>query len=93
MSRSLAAALALGVNLVSHPALWAVGLQMSNASSLLLAETAVAALEGFAIFLVTTRARVDQAAGRLRWSMLTAGGVNALSLVVGVVAWPVLVTT
>jgi hypothetical protein len=92
LSRPLAVALAVGVNATSHPLLWAVGLEVSGTAALLVAEAAVVALEGFLIFVVASQAEVSSTGPRLGWSMLTACSVNALSLLVCLLAWPALVT-
>jgi hypothetical protein len=81
----------LAVNLITHPVLWAVGRRLSGPSELLVAELCVAAVEGLLIFLVVLQRRGDESwASRLRWSLLTAVGVNTLSLLVGLVVLPLL---
>jgi hypothetical protein len=81
----------LAVNLITHPVLWAVARGLSGPGVLLVAELAVAAVEGLLIFLVVLQRRGEESwASRLRWSMLTAVGVNTLSLLVGLVVLPLL---
>lgn len=83
--------LALAVNLVSHPVLWAVSLSLTEAAQLIMAEVAVAGLEGLLIFAVVQRHRgSDTRAGRLGWSLLCAIGVNTLSLLIGLLVLPLL---
>ncbi len=50
-----ALALALAVNLITHPMLWAISLQLGRTGELLIAELAVAVLEALLIFLVVRR--------------------------------------
>lgn len=87
-----ALALALAVNLVTHPLLWAVSLQLGRTGELLVAELALAVIEALLIFLVVRRRRGrDSAANRLGWSLMTAVGVNTLSLLVGLVLLPTII--
>ena len=82
----------LAVNLVTHPVLWAVARRLSGPAELLVAELGVAVVEGLLIFAVVQgrRAEEESRASRLRWSLLTAIGVDTLSLLVGLVVLPVL---
>ena len=85
--------LALGINLITHPVLWAVSLQLDRTGELLAAELAVGVVEGLLIFLVVRRPRGrDSAGNRLGWSLMTAVGVNTLSLLVGLVMLPTIVS-
>ena len=82
---------ALAVNLITHPLLWAVARGLSGPGELLVAELAVAVVEGLLIFVVALAGRGDESrSSRLRWSLLTSVGVNTLSLLVGLVVLPVL---
>jgi len=81
--------LALAVNLISHPLLWALSLGLDQTAPLVMAEIGVALLEGLLIFAVVQRRRVGEGkAGRLGWSLLCAVGVNTLSLLVGLLVLP-----
>ena len=81
----------LAVNLITHPVLWAVARELSGPGELLVAELAVAGVEGLLVFVVVLARRGDESRGsRLRWSLLTAVGVNTLSLLVGLVVLPLL---
>jgi hypothetical protein len=89
-----AIALALGVNLVTHPVLWAFALRAGSASvGTLLAELVVAVVEGALIFAVVRRRGPypETWSNRLSWSMMVAIGVNTLSLLVGLVAMPLII--
>jgi hypothetical protein len=89
-----AIALALGVNLVTHPVLWAFALRAGSASvGTLLAELVVAVVEGGLIFAVVRRRGPypETWSNRLSWSMMVAVGVNTLSLLVGLVAMPLII--
>ena len=56
-----------------------------------MAELAVALLEGLLIFVVVQRRRgPDTRAGGLGWSLLSAVGVNTLSLLVGLLVLPLI---
>jgi hypothetical protein len=89
-----ALALALAVNCLTHPMLWAISLRQAQPGWLLTAELSVALVEGLLIFFVVLRRRGRETpASRLSWSMLTALGVNTLSLLVGLVLLPVLLTS
>jgi hypothetical protein len=83
----------LAVNLITHPLLWTVALRLSGPADLLVAELGVAVVEGLLIFVIvqTRRAEDESRASRLRWSLLTAVGVNTLSLLVGLVGLPLLI--
>jgi hypothetical protein len=85
--------LGLAVNLITHPLLWTVARRLDGPADLLMAELGVAVVEGLLIFVVvqTRRAEDESRASRLRWSLLTAVGVNTLSLLVGLVVLPLLI--
>ena len=84
--------LALAVNCITHPALWAVSVGRQQPGRLLAAELAVALVESLLIFLVVLRRRGrETAANRLSWSLASAFGVNTLSLLVGLVLLPLIV--
>lgn len=85
-------AVAVAVNLVSHPLLWAGARQLDTGWSLVLAEIGVAALEGLLIFAVVRRLPgPDRAAHRLGWALFAAVVVNAASVLVGVLVLPVVI--
>ena len=82
----------LAVNLITHPVLWAVARGLSGPGALLVAELAVAVVEGLLIFVVVLHRRGEESwTSRLRWSLLTAVGVNTLSLLVGLVVLPLVI--
>jgi hypothetical protein len=84
--------LALAVNCVTHPMLWALSLREPQPGRLLGAELVVALVEGLLIFLVVLRRRGRETpASRLSWSLMSALGVNMLSLLVGLVLLPLIV--
>jgi hypothetical protein len=84
--------LALAVNCVTHPMLWAMSLREPQPGRLLAAELAVALVEGLLIFLVVLRRRGRETpASRLSWSLMSALGVNTLSLLVGLVLLPLII--
>ena len=84
--------LALAINLITHPMFWAVARRLDGPAELLAAELGVAVLEGLLIFaVVQARRGEDSRSSRLRWSLLTAVGVNTLSLLVGLVVLPLLI--
>jgi hypothetical protein len=86
-----ALALALAVNCITHPLLWAISVRRPPPGRLLAAELAIALVEGLLIFLVVLRRRGRESpASRLRWSLVTALGVNTLSLLVGLVLLPLI---
>jgi hypothetical protein len=86
-----ALALALAVNCITHPVLWAVAVGRPEPSRLVAAELGVVLVEGLLIFLVVLRRRGrETAVSRLSWSLLSALGVNTLSLLVGLVLLPVI---
>lgn len=88
----VAVALALAVNLVSHPVLWAVARQLHTGWVLVLAEVGVAVVEGLLVFVVVRRLPVPEpATQRLLWSLLAAVVVNACSVLVGVLVLPLLI--
>lgn len=85
--------LALAVNLITHPLLWAVSLRLDRMGELLAAELAVAVVEALLLFVVVRRRRGQDSVGnRLGWSLTSAVGVNTLSLLVGLVLLPTLVS-
>jgi hypothetical protein len=88
-----ALAIAVAVNLITHPLLWTVARRLRGPAELLVAELGVAVVEGLLIFLVvqTRRSEDESRSSRLRWSLLTAVGVNTLSLLVGLVVLPLLI--
>jgi hypothetical protein len=92
LSRRSAIGLALGINLITFPPLWAFALRTPGIGALLLAELAVAGVEGALIFaVVRRRGRHPEGWGsRLAWCGMIAVGVNALSLLVGLLALPLL---
>lgn len=82
----------LAVNLITHPMLWAVARGLDTPVELLFAELAVAVVEGTVIFAVVRARRGEESlTSRLRWSLLTALGVNTLSLLVGLVVLPLVI--
>jgi hypothetical protein len=86
--------LALAVNCITHPVLWAASLRQPEPGRLLIAEIGVALIEGLVIFLVVLRRRGrETAASRLAWSLMSAVGVNTLSLLVGLVLLPLLISS
>jgi hypothetical protein len=86
--------LGLAVNCLTHPALWAMSLREPQPGRLLAAELGVALVEGLLIFLVVLRRRGRETpVSRLRWSALTALGVNTLSLLVGLVIFPSIISS
>jgi len=88
-----AVGLALAVNVISHPLLWALSLGLDETAHLVLAEIGVALLEGLMIFAVVQRRRVGNTrAGRLGWSLICAVGVNTVSLLIGLVVLPRLIS-
>ena len=86
--------LALAVNCLTHPVLWAVSLRQLQPTPLLIAELSVAVAEGLLVFLgVLRRHGWETPASRLKWSLMTAVGVNTLSLLVGLVLLPLLISS
>jgi hypothetical protein len=84
-----ALALALAVNLISHPLLWMISLRHDRTGQLITAEMCVAVIEGMLIFaVVALRPGTDTRLSRLGWSLLTALGVNTLSLLIGMISLP-----
>ena len=84
-----ALALALAVNLISHPLLWIISLRYDRTGQLITAEMCVAVIEGMLIFaVVALRPGTDTRLSRLGWSLLTALGVNTLSLLIGMITLP-----
>jgi Kef-type K+ transport system membrane component KefB len=87
-----ALALGLAVNLISHPVLWMISLRYGRTGQLIIAESCVAVIEGLLIFaVVALREGTETRQSRLGWSLLTALGVNALSLLVGLITLPALI--
>lgn len=88
-----ALALALAVNLISHPLLWVIALQLDNTGSLIVVELGVAVIEGLLIFaVVARRPAYDTVGNRFAWAMLSAAGVNMLSLMVGMLVLPLMIS-
>jgi hypothetical protein len=86
--------LALAVNCLTHPVLWAMSLRQPQPGRLLTAELSVALVEGLLIFFVVLRRRGRETpASRLSWSLITALGVNTLSLLVGLVLLPLILSS
>ena len=86
--------LALAVNCLTHPVLWAIYLRQPQPGRLLATELGVAVVEGLLIFLVVLRRRGRETpATRLNWSLMSAVGVNTLSLLVGLVLLPVIISS
>jgi len=84
-----ALALALAVNLISHPLLWTISLRYNRTGQQITAETCVAVIEGMLIFaVVALRPGTDTRLSRLGWSLITALGVNTLSLLIGLITMP-----
>jgi hypothetical protein len=84
--------LALAINCITHPVLWAITLRETQPGRLLVAELAVALVEGLLIFLVVLRRRGRESpASRLSWSLMSALGVNMLSLLVGRLVLPLII--
>jgi len=84
-----ALALALAVNLISHPLLWMISLRYDRTGQLITAEMCVAVIEGMLIFaVVALRPGTDTRLSRLGWALLTALGVNTLSLLIGMITLP-----
>ena len=92
LTRRSAIALVVAVNLITHPMLWSFALRGPDIGALLLAELAVAGVEAALIFaVVRRRGRHPEGWGsRLAWCIMIAMGVNALSLLVGLLALPLL---
>jgi hypothetical protein len=86
-----ALALALAVNCITHPVLWAITVRQSQPGRLLAAELGLAVVEGLLIFLVVLRRPGrEMPVSRLSWSLVSALGVNTLSLLVGLLLLPVI---
>jgi hypothetical protein len=87
-----ALALALAVNCVTHPVLWAITVRQSQpGGQLLAAQLGLAVVEGLLIFLVVLRRPGrEMPVSRLSWSLVSALGVNTLSLLVGLLLLPVI---
>jgi hypothetical protein len=85
--------LALAVNCITHPVLWALSLRYPQPGRLLIAEIGVALVEGLLVFLVVLRRRGrERPVSRLKWSLMSAVGVNTLSLLVGLVLLPLMIS-
>jgi len=85
--------LALGVNCLTYPVLWAISVRLPQPGRLLTAELGVTLAEGLLIFLVVLRRRGRETPiSRLRWSLVSAVGVNTLSLLVGLVLLPLILS-
>ena len=81
--------LALAVNLITHPLLWWLALDFEPPQQLIMAEVGVALVEGLVIFAVVRNRRgTDSLINRFGWSMMAAFGVNALSLLIGLLIMP-----
>jgi hypothetical protein len=81
--------LAFAVNVISHPLLWMISLRYDRTGQLITAETCVAVIVGMLIFaVVALRPGTDTRLSRLGWSLLTALGVNTLSLLIGLITLP-----
>ena len=86
-------ALALAVNLISHPWLWMVALRLDSTGRLIIAELGVSVVEGLLIFAVVgRRPGYDTIGNRFGWAMLSAAGVNMLSLLVGMLVLPLIIS-
>jgi hypothetical protein len=84
--------LAFLLNLISHPLLWMVALRYDRTGQLIVAETRVALVEGMLIFaVVSRRPGTESRLSRLGWSLLTAIGVNTLSLLIGLIMMPAMI--
>src|SRR5215218_5996492 len=73
-----ALALGLTVNLISHPVLWMISLRYGRTGLLIFA-------------VVGLREGTESRQSRLGWSLLTALGVNTLSLLVGLITLPAVI--
>ena len=87
-----ALALALAVNCITHPVLWAITVRQSQpGGQLLAAQLGLAVVEGLLIFLVVLRRPGrEMPVSRLSWSLVSALGANTLSLLVGLLLLPVI---
>ncbi len=84
--------LALAVNCITHPVLWAASLRQPEPGRMLIAEIGVALVEGLLVFLVVLRRLGRETpVSRLKWSLMSAVGVNTLSLLVGLVLLPLMI--
>jgi hypothetical protein len=84
--------LAFLLNLISHPLLWMAALRYDRTGQLIVAEIFVAFLEGLLIFaVVSRRPGTESRLSRLGWSLLTAIGVNTLSLLIGLIMMPAMI--
>jgi fucose 4-O-acetylase-like acetyltransferase len=87
-----ALALSLVVNLISQPLLWTASLRYARTGQMISAEMCVALVEGLLIFaVVSLRPSTESRFSRLGWSLLTALGVNTLSLLVGLIMMPAMI--
>jgi hypothetical protein len=88
-----ALALALAVNLISHPLLWMIAVRWDSTGTLIIAELGVALIEGLLIFVVVVRRPgFDTVGNRFGWAMLSAAGVNMLSLMIGMLMLPLMIS-
>jgi hypothetical protein len=89
-----AVALALAVNLFSHPLFWLIALRLDDTGRLIIAELGVAVFEGLLIFFVVARRPgYDTMINRFAWAMLSAAGVNMFSLMVGMLVLPLMISS
>jgi hypothetical protein len=95
LTRRSAIAVAIAVNLITHPLLWLFVQQRSDTGAVLVAELGVALMEGAMIFaVVRRRGRYPEGwVNRLAWCAMIAVGVNALSLLVGLLALPLVTSS
>ncbi len=88
-----ALALALAVNLISHPLFWMIALRLDSTGNLIIAELGVSVVEGLLIFaVIVRRPGYDTVGNRFGWAMLSAAGVNMLSLMVGMLVLPLMIS-
>ncbi len=88
-----ALALALAVNLISHPVFWTIAQELDSTGTLIIAELGVALIEGLLIFaVVVRRPGFDTVGNRFGWAMLSAAGVNMLSLMIGLLVLPLMIS-
>lgn len=92
LTRRSAIAVAVAANLITQPLLWSFALEAPGIGALLLAELAGVGVEGAVIFAVVRRRgkHPEGWGSRLAWCGMIAMGVNALSLLVGLLALPLL---
>jgi hypothetical protein len=88
-----ALALALAVNLISHPVFWTIAQVLDSTGTLIVAELGVALIEGLLIFaVVVRRPGFDTVGNRFGWALLSAAGVNMLSLMIGLLVLPLMIS-